>query len=225
MEKFALAPTLSALQVFSMVNPQVPIDKIRFLSIQENPNMKESFYGDVVACSSKLMRFIPHKKNKEFTPANCCVYVEYNAMLLTAVATSIICYDISTGHLLKIVKRLWSADLTAFFFEGDRYRSLYIGCADGSVIAYCFRSDTIIDSILVAEKEVSCLAVYRGARTFITIGSLDGSLRLVEEARSKLTISPYAVTNAFKREPGAPAVAIAQVCASVPTDPVIAPLI
>ena len=210
-ERFLLTPVLSALQVFTMLTPQVPLNHIRFLFVVDNKDMQNSTFGKLIACGSKLLTFVPKKTLKDFIAAAWCCYVEQISLLMTAVANSLVYYDLSNGMLLRIVKNVWTSDLICHMFEGKRSRILYIGCFDGSLLAYCFRSETIVDSISVCSKELTCIGIYRKSRTFLAVGSQDGSLRLVEEAKGRLSVTPYIVVGAFGKNESLQSVAVAQV--------------
>lgn len=210
-ERFLLTPVISALQVFTMLSPQVPLNHIRFLFVVDNKDMRGSIFGKLIAYGSKLLTFVPKKTLKDFIAAAWCCYVEQISLLMTAVANSIVYYDLSNGMLLRIVKNIWTSDLTCHFFEGKRSRILYLGCFDGSLLAYCFRSETIIDSISVCSKELTCIGIYRKSRTFLAIGCQDGSLRLVEETKGKLSVTSYFVVGAFGKNESLQYIAIAQI--------------
>lgn len=209
-ERFLLTPIISALQVFTMLTPQVPLNHIRFLFVVDSADMRGGFFGSLIACGSKLLTFVPKKTLKDFVAAAWCCYVDQISLLMTAIASSIVYYDLSNGMLLRIVKNIWTSDLTCHFFEGKRSRNLYIGCFDGTLLAYCFRSETIIDSINVCSKELTCIGVYRKSRTFLAVGCQDGSLRLVEETKGKLSVTPYIVSSAFGKNENSQNIAIAQ---------------
>lgn len=125
----------------------------------------------------------------------------------------------SNGSLIHVVKNLWTADLTSYYFERTRARLLYIGCGilnvligrhirymtipflgDGAVFAFCFRSLAILGSVRTGDKEITAIGYYCHHRTFVPVGSSNGNLRLIESvAQHELTLSSYFVLNAFGR--------------------------
>ena len=62
------------LQTFEMQNRTYPMCQIRFLAIPNNPKRSTSYYSNLIACSTKLMEFLPEKNAKEFVPPTCMVY-------------------------------------------------------------------------------------------------------------------------------------------------------
>lgn len=189
----ALVPTL---QIFEMTQAENPINCMRFLAIPNDPILSTSYYSNLIACSTKLLSFLPEKNAKEFLPPTACIYNEAAASLATAVGKSIMKYDICTGQFSTAFSDLYTHDLTALCLDGERGRRIFVGCSNGEILLVNFMTGQIISQTHAHSREVTCISVHLGMRHNIYSGSLDGRLRMLEEDSGNIHVH-NTVENAF----------------------------
>jgi len=122
-EKTSEAYLAPALQCFEITHPEPPVNHIRFLALPNHAKLSSGYYSDIVACSSKLVHFLPQKNAKEFIPPSSMIYNDPASTLVTAVGPSVYKYDISQGHFLHSFT-LTKKDITSIVLDGDRGRKM-----------------------------------------------------------------------------------------------------
>eukprot|EP01035_Chromulina_nebulosa_P018163 gene18163-23821_t len=85
--------SLPTLQIFEMSHRESPLDNIRFLAIPYNKKYTAGYYSDIIACSTKLLRFLPEKNAKEFLPPSSSLFNEATATIYTAIGKTLLKYD------------------------------------------------------------------------------------------------------------------------------------
>lgn len=125
---------LPTLQIFEMSHPEVPINQFRFLAIPYNPNSSTSYYSDIIACSTKLLHFVPEKNVKEFIAPCMSVFNEAGSSVLTAYGKTLILYDVSTGDFSNVYEDMTSHDISCICLDGERGRKMYVGTSIGEVL-------------------------------------------------------------------------------------------
>ncbi len=188
-----LVPTL---QIFEMQNSESPINQFRFLAVPYNPKSSTSYYSNLIACSTKLLHFLPEKNTKEFIPPSASVLSESASSLVTAVGKSLLTYDISTGQFSSVFENITSTDISALCMDGERGRRMFVGTTAGEMMLVNSMTGVIIDQIHFHTKEVTAIQQSKGARNCVYSCSMDGSLRMYEESMGKLHIH-NSVDNAF----------------------------
>jgi WD40 repeat protein len=195
-EKASEAITLPAIQVFQMHNPITPTSNIRFLAIPNNATMSTSYYSDVVAVGTKLMRFLPEKNTKEFVPPSCAEFNESSAELCTLVGKSLFKYDVCKGTFTSVINNVHSADLTACALDGPRGRRMFVGCGNGDLLLLNYMTGSTISCVSAHKKDVNCIVSIQGARNSVYSCSADGSIVTCEEHQGDLHVHTT-IENAF----------------------------
>jgi len=176
------------LQMFEIHNPTIPLKYLRFLAIPNHGMLSQAYYSNVVACSAKLFNFVPEKNSKEFVPPSCCLFNEATAELATAVAKSLLKYDVCTGAFSSVFVDLHTADITAICLDGERGRRMFCGCGNGDVLLVNYQSGAIIEFVSPHTKEITGICSHQGTRNNIYSGGMDGRLVMIEEASGALHI-------------------------------------
>jgi WD40 repeat protein/Ca2+-binding EF-hand superfamily protein len=176
------------LQTFTMFNPEVPLNRFVFLAVPNDPKISTSYYSDIVACSTKLLHFIPEKNTKEFLPATNCVFNEFASTLSSLVGKSLLSYDMSTGDFVSHFTDLHHTELTSLCLDGARGRRAFIGCTNGDIILLALNGGIVVDSIHPHTKEVTCIVTRDGPRMHIYTGSLDGRINMLEENNGEMHV-------------------------------------
>lgn len=176
------------LQTFTMFNPEVPLNRFVFLAVPNDPKISTSYYSDIVACSTKLLHFIPEKNTKEFLPATNCVFNEFASTLSALIGKSLLSYDMSTGDFVSHFTDLHSTELTSLCLDGARGRRAFIGCTNGDIILLALNGGIVIDTIHPHTKEVTCIVSHDGPRMHIYTGSLDGRINMIEENNGEMHV-------------------------------------
>ena len=125
------AKYVPTIQVFTMHHSEPPLNKFRFLALPYNPRFTTSYYSNIIACSSKLMHFLPEKNTKEFIPPTASVFNEAASTIITAVGKSVLTFDVAVGSFHDIFENVSSYDLTALCEFAP-----YLNILDISVILY-----------------------------------------------------------------------------------------
>lgn len=73
-ERTSEATFVPTLQVFNIMNSEIPYNRIKFLAIPYSSSICTSYYSDIISCSSKLMHFLPEKNAKDFSPPTSCMF-------------------------------------------------------------------------------------------------------------------------------------------------------
>ena len=172
-----------------MHNPETPICNIKWLAIPSQSKYCTSYYSDFIACSSKLLHFLPLKSSKDFQPPTTCMFHESSSFIVTVVGKTLIKYDICTGSYLSAFPTVSPTDITAIVADGSRGRRLFCGNSKGHILMINFMDGSIIDQLAVHGKEVTTIACHRpGDRVVIFSGSLDGQIGMLEESNGVLKI-------------------------------------
>ena len=108
------------IQIFTISNSEVPYNRIRFLAIPSMTEYCTSYYSDIIACSSKLMHFLPEKNAKDFQPPTSFIFHESSSCLVTAVGKTLLKYDICTGAFMSAFPTVSASDVTAVAQDGLR---------------------------------------------------------------------------------------------------------
>jgi len=185
-EKASEAVLLPTLQVFEMTHPEPPLNRFRFLELPFNVKSSTSYYSDIVACGTKLLHFIPEKIVKEFVAPTASVYNDFFSSILTAYSKSLITYDIGSGEFISVFEDFVTNDITALCLDGSRGRKMYIGTIIGEVFLINSSNGAVIDSIHYHTKDVTSLYAKVTTRNCVYSSSMDGHIRLYEEANGKL---------------------------------------
>jgi len=107
------AKLIPTIQIFMMQHSEPPLNQFRFLALPYNQRYSTSYYSNVIACSSKLMHFIPEKNTKEFIPPAVSVFNEAASNIITAVGKSVLTFDVSLGVFSDVFENITAHDLTA----------------------------------------------------------------------------------------------------------------
>ena len=94
-------PIRAALQAFEMYNPQMPMNRLKFIALSfEDVQKISSFHATIYACGSKLLKFKPKKRAKDFLTAACCTYNAAFGIIMLAVGRNVFQYEYanSTCH-------------------------------------------------------------------------------------------------------------------------------
>ena len=181
-----LVPTL---QIFSMLNPEYPMKYIKLLAVPYIGSLSQSYYSDVVGCSTRMMHFVPEKNVKEFIPPSSAAFSEAAAEYVVAVGKKLIKYDVCKGIYVGSFEPNPNTDLTALSLELPRCRRLFVGCSNGDVMIFAYDQGCILDSLNAHNKEVTCILIHNGAdRNQVFSGSVDGRFVSTEEADGELHI-------------------------------------
>ena len=93
-EKFVEPPIRAALQAFEMYNPQMPMNRLKFIALSFDDVQKiSSFHATIYACGSKLLKFKPKKRAKDFLTAACCTYNAAFGIIMLAVGRNVFQYE------------------------------------------------------------------------------------------------------------------------------------
>jgi hypothetical protein len=176
----------TTIQTFGMQNPESPLNQFRFLAIPYNPKSTTSYYSDLIACSTKLLHFVPEKNMKEFVPPTAFVCHEAGASLITAVGKNILTYDLATGEFDQVFESVSQYEIFAICMDGERGRRMYIGLATGEIMLINSVNGIIISKVQYHTKEVTCLCQRKAARTNLFSISMDGHMRVYEENSGKI---------------------------------------
>jgi len=180
-----LVPTI---QVFMMQHSEPPLNQFRFLALPYNPRYSTSYYSNVIACSSKLMHFVPEKNTKEFIPPAVSVFNEAASNIITTVGKSVLTFDISLGAFSDVFENVTSHDLTALCMDGERGRRMYVGNTAGELVLLNSMNGAIIDSVQYHSKDITSIQQVVDSRSSIYTSGMDGHLRLFEECNGKILI-------------------------------------
>jgi WD40 repeat protein len=154
-----LVPTL---QIFSMLNPEYPMKYIKLLAVPYIGSLSQSYYSDVVGCSTRMMHFVPEKNVKEFIPPSSAAFSEAAAEYVVAVGKKLIKYDVCKGIYVGSFEPNPNTDLTALSLELPRCRRLFVGCSNGDVMIFAYDQGCILDSVNAHNKEVTCILIHNG---------------------------------------------------------------
>eukprot|EP01034_Spumella_vulgaris_P022279 gene22279-28395_t len=196
------------LQIFGMQNPESPINQFRFLALPYNPKSSTSYYSNLIACSTKLLHFLPEKNTKEFIPPSASALSESASCLVTAVGKSLLTYDISVGQFSTIFENVTATDISALCMDGERGRRMFVGTSVGEILLINSMTGVVIDQIQFHTKEVTAIVQAKGVRNCVYTCSMDGSLRMYEESMGKMHIH-NSVDNAFGEGVGVSSVKVA----------------
>eukprot|EP00981_Chlorochromonas_danica_P013586 scaffold6531_cov169-Ochromonas_danica.AAC.8 len=177
------------IQIFEMQNGEPPLNQFRFLALPYHPRLSTSYYSNLIACSTKLLHFLPEKNTKEFVPCTALVCHDAGATVLAAVGKSILSYDLAVGEVDQAFPALSMQDIFSICMDGERGRRMFLGNGAGEVLLVNSISGFVIDRLHGHTKEVTCL-VQRppqpSTRTALFSCGMDGHLRVYEEAGGKL---------------------------------------
>jgi hypothetical protein len=189
------------LQIFFMSHAESPVNQIRFIAMAYNQSLSKGHYSDFIACSSKLLRFVPEKHAKEFHPPSHCVFNEATATLLTCAGRSIHKYDLSKGKFISSFHNIYESELSFMLLDGIQGRRIFIACSNGDLLLINSVSGSIIDKCLIHAKEITSIAANidsfkEGQTKVVYTSSLDGRIRCIEEFGGKLHVH-NTIENAF----------------------------
>ena len=176
------------LQCFQMQNPSPPLDRISFLAFPGNPQLSTGYYSDLVACSSKMMRFIPLRSAKEFIAPTATIYIDAISCAVCAVGRDIIKYDVCTGNIMGTLANVHSVEVTELCMDGREGKRLYLGTANGEVVLINFILGTVLHDVRPHTREVTCMVNHKVHRSTIYSGSIDGSIAIIEEVDGEMHI-------------------------------------
>lgn len=177
---------VSTIQIFEMQNSETPLNQFRFLALPYNPRSSTSYYSNLIACSTKLLHFVPEKNTKEFIPPTAFVCHEAGASLVTAIGKSVLTYNLANGEFDQIYENITSHDIFAICMDGERGRRMYLGTSNGEIILVNSNNGSIIDRVQYHTKEITCILQRKGVRTSIFSSSMDGHLHVYEESGGKI---------------------------------------
>ena len=93
-ERLIDPPVRVALQVFAMVNQQMPMNRIKYIAMgYEEVHKKSSFYATIYAIGAKLLKFRARKIAKDFMSATCCLFNAAFEVVLIATGKDIAQYE------------------------------------------------------------------------------------------------------------------------------------
>ncbi|RYG68911.1 WD40 repeat domain-containing protein, partial [archaeon] len=184
------------IQIFEMQNGEHPLNQFRFLALPYNSRCSTSYYSNLIACSTKLLHFIPEKNTKEFVPPTAMVCHEAAATLVTAVGKSILMYDLALGSFDQIFENVTMHDIFSVCMDGERGRRMYLGTSSGEVILINSINGQTIDKVNYHTKEVTCLIQKKALRVSLFSCSMDGHVRVYEESGGKIHLQ-NSVDNVF----------------------------
>ena len=187
---------LPTLQIFEMAHPETPINQFRFLAIPYSQKSATSYYSDIIACSTKLLHFIPEKNVKEFVAPSACVFNEVGSSVITAYGKTLILYDVSSGEFSNVFEDMCTHEISAVCLDGERGRKMFVGTSTGEVLLINTTTGMVIDSVHYHNKEVTSLCEKNKGRSCVYSASMDGHLRLYEESNGRLHLH-HSLENAF----------------------------
>ena len=174
------------IQIFEMQNSEHPLNQFRFLALPYNPKSSTSYYSNMIACSTKLMHFLPEKNMKEFVPPTACAVNEASALIVTAVGKNVLSYDLTHGEFSNIFENVSTSDVFAICMDGERGRRLYLGTGKGEVMLVNTMTGQFIDTVCYHEKEVTAIVQRTDLRNCIYSISMDGHIRMYDENAGKI---------------------------------------
>eukprot|EP01038_Epipyxis_sp_PR26KG_P009407 gene9407-12668_t len=176
------------IQTFEMLNPETPINRYRFLAVAYNPRSSTSYYSNLVACSTKLLHFVPEKNVKEFVPPAMCCYSDSQSNLITAVGKNILVYDVSNGLFTNVYENVSSYDITSICLDGERGRRIFAGNTFGEFLLISTTTGAIIDCAHFHERDITSIRQVLTTRNVIYTSGIDGHLRMFEENSGKIHV-------------------------------------
>jgi WD40 repeat protein len=174
------------IQIFEMQNPETPLNQFRFLAMPYNPRCSTSYYSDLIACSTKLLHFLPEKNTKEFVPPTAIMLNESASTIVTAVGKSILTYDLSSGEFTNNFEAVCSSEIFAFCSDGEHGKRLFVGTGKGELLLVNSVNGAIIDQCQYHTKEITAICQKRDQKNSIFTCSMDGNLRMFEENGGQL---------------------------------------
>jgi WD40 repeat protein len=120
------------------------------------------------------------------------VFNEIAAESMTAIARSLVRYDLSQGQFVQVVPDVWSRDISAMCLDEERGRRMYLGFVDGTVVLMNYMNGEFIDTIEAHPdaKEVTAIASYqKNGRNRLYVGSADGRVRTYDESGGSLNFN------------------------------------
>lgn len=174
------------IQIFEMQNPETPLNHFRFLALPYNPRSSTSYYSDLIACSTKLLHFLPEKNTKEFVPPTALLLNESSSALVTAVGKSMLTYDLGTGEFTNVFEAVATSDIFALCTDGEHGKRLFVGTAKGELLLVNSMNGAIIDHCQYHTKEITAICQRKDAKNSIFTCSMDGNLRMFEENGGQL---------------------------------------
>ena len=118
---------ISSIQVFTMSILESPLDQIRFLAIPYNSKLTTGYYSDIIACSTKLLKFLPEMNTNEFLPPKHSIFNETTATIYTTSGKSLLKYDACYGTFASSFNNLCESELSYLHLDGIQGRRIYIG--------------------------------------------------------------------------------------------------
>lgn len=103
-----------------MTNNETPYKEVKFLYIPNITKYCTSYYSDIIACSSKLMHFLPEKNARDFQPPTACIFHDSSAFIITVVGKTLLKYDICKGVFSSAFPTVSLSDMTAVSQDGMR---------------------------------------------------------------------------------------------------------
>ncbi len=179
---------LSAIQIFQMHNPEIPINRIKFIGFPNDPKNSTEYYSDIIACSTKLLKFLPEKQTKDFAVPLSVIYNDPATTIVGSIGRNLYKYDASTGNFINVYADVYTSDITAMCQDGERGRRLFLGTANGNVLLLNFILGEVVDEVEVHSKEITCISSHVGSRNCIYTGSLDGKIKMLEEANGQIHV-------------------------------------
>lgn len=162
-----------------------------YRAIIYNETLTRGLYSDIIACSTKLFHFAPHKSSKEFVVPSYSTFHEMTATLYTCLGCNLIKYDMSRGKFLQYFAALHTCDISCIEFDTIFGRRMFIGCINGDLLLVNSISGSIIEkSIGLHTQEITgivCVPVGKGNRIFTS--SLDGTIKTLEEFSGVLNVN------------------------------------
>lgn len=188
---------IPTLQVFEMQNSETPLNQFRFLACPYNAKTQQSYYSELIGCSTKLCRFLPEKNTKEFVPPGMCLFNDGGSLLMTVSGKSLLFYECHSGQFHNIFEDLDMHDISATCFDGERGRKCYVGLTNGDMHIVNSTTGAIIDTKMYHTKEITAIRqVIDSMRTAVYTSSRDGHIRMFAEGFGKLHIH-NSIENAF----------------------------
>jgi WD40 repeat protein/Ca2+-binding EF-hand superfamily protein len=169
------------IQIFEMQNPETPLNQFRFLALPHNPRCSTSYYSDLIACSTKLLHFLPEKNTKEFVPPTAILLNESASTIVTAVGKSILTYDLSSGEFTNVFEGVSVSDIFALCSDGEHGKRLFVGTSKGELLLINSINGAIIDHCQYHTKEITGICQRRDQKNSVYTCSMDGNLRMFEE--------------------------------------------
>lgn len=180
------------LQIFNMQNPESPLDGFRFLALPYSPLFSTSYYSDIIACSTKLLHFLPEKNVKEFIPPTACKINEASSSVVTSVGKNILLYDIGLGRFSNVFEEVSSADITALCMDGERGRKMFLGNSAGNIMLVNSTTGVIIDRLVDSHsRDVTAILQSAKSNECIYSSSLDGHIRRYEQSNGQLNVHNF----------------------------------